>query len=45
MVLESKNRTNSVAISILGNESLGKWKDKNHSEIVVILKNKPAKRM
>lgn len=45
MILESKNRTNSVAISIVGNESLGKWKDKKPTEIVVILKNKPAKRM
>lgn len=45
MMLKSKNRTNSVATSILGNESLGKWKDKKPSETVVILKNKPAKMM
>lgn len=45
MVRKSRNRANSVAISILGNESVGKGKGKIPSETVVILKKKTAKMM
>lgn len=40
MLLKSKNSTNSVAISILGDESLGKGKNKKPSEAVVIRRSK-----
>jgi len=43
MVQNSKNRTDSVATSILGNESSGKPRDKKPSETVARLKSKPAK--
>lgn len=43
IVLKSKNRTNSVAISIPGNDSLGKWKDKKPTETSLILKKKTEK--
>lgn len=45
MVQKSRNITNSVAISTLGNESIGKGKGKIPSETVVILKKKTAKMM
>lgn len=45
MVRKSRNRTNSVAKSTLGNESVGKGKGKIPSENVVLLNKKTAKMM